>query len=103
MEIELRFGGKHEVIDRKTGTPTEVRVFGAVVVEGVADGAADTVKVSCVRSAAEALAEVADDLHALGDIEAAWNSALLKRLEGVLASQGARAVRVVEVSANVAG
>ena len=33
MEIELRFGGKHEVVDRKSGAPTEVRVFGSLVLQ----------------------------------------------------------------------
>jgi len=103
MEIELRFGGKHEVVDRKSGAPTEVRVFGSVVVDGVADAAVEAVKLACVRAAAESLAEVADDLHSLGEIDAAWSAALLARLNGALAARGARAVRVVDVSANVSG
>jgi hypothetical protein len=99
--IELRFGGKHTALDRATQTPTDVRVFGAIAIEDLPPEAVPAVQSACVRLAAETLAAVAADLRKLEGTANAWRAALIDALNRELASQGARATKVVDVSASV--
>jgi hypothetical protein len=102
MMIELRFGGRQTVLDGATQTATDVRVFGAIAIEDLPAEAVPAVKDVCTRLAAETLAAVAPDLRSLQGTAEAWKAALLEALNREIASQGARATKVVDVTASVA-
>jgi hypothetical protein len=103
MKTSVRFGGRQTVVNRATGTPTEVRVFGTIAFEGVDADGIGAVQALCVQVAPRALAEVAPDLRALGNITEPWAAAILAALAEALAGQTARAVEVEDVTASVSG